>query len=85
MHRGQTTAELESEQVQRRLRQIRPPYFVKVDDGFNSLGLSNNCVAHSLKELQQVSADLLREYGPVLIQRFVGGRGISHNLPPSLK
>jgi len=53
---------------------LEPPLFVKVDDGYNSLGLSNACVLDDAQAMFSKAQEMITLYGPILIQRFIGGR-----------
>jgi hypothetical protein len=52
------------------------PLFIKVDDGFNSLGLSNASVIHSMDDLMQEGGEMISKYGPILVQPYISGRGL---------
>ena len=41
------------------------------------LGLSNACVLQTMEDLKSKATEMLSLYGPVIIQRFIGGRGAS--------
>jgi hypothetical protein len=72
--------------VQETLGGWKRPYFIKVDDGYNSLGalpslmrlilgLNNSCVLGSVEEVVQKAREMISLYGPIVIQRFIRGRG----------
>ncbi len=44
--RVENMKQFESERVMRKLKEIRKPFFIKVDDGYNSLGKNQQMISN---------------------------------------
>ncbi|KAJ1505516.1 hypothetical protein HMI56_001089 [Coelomomyces lativittatus] len=64
------------------LRQIKAPLFVKVDDGMDSEGLFQDCVAQTPEMALVTAKKLIHEFGPVNIQSYLPGREFTVALTP---
>lgn len=60
--------------IKDQIKNLGSPYFIKVDDGYNSLGLNDSCVTDSVDKIIEKAKEMISQYGPVLIQHFLGGR-----------
>lgn len=65
------------------ISKINPPFFVKVDEGYNSLGTGNDCVLHSVPDCINKASQMVKDYGPVVIQPFLSGREFTIAVSPS--
>jgi len=50
------------------------PLFVKPAKAGDSLGVDEHSLVHNISELQQKCADILDEYGPLLVEEYIAGR-----------
>lgn len=50
------------------------PVIVKVDRGYDSLGLSASSVCHDADSLATRALETIRDHGPIVVQKFVAGR-----------
>lgn len=50
------------------------PVIVKVDRGYDSVGLSASSVCHDAESLRTRALETMREHGPIVVQKFVAGR-----------
>ncbi len=50
------------------------PVIVKVDRGYDSVGLSASSVCHDADSLSTRARETMREHGPIVVQSFVAGR-----------
>ena len=66
--------QLESSQVKAKIAKLKKPYFMKVDSGYNSLGLSDSCVTRDIDSLMAKAREMISSYGSILIQPFISGR-----------
>lgn len=60
--------------LEEEIEKMGAPYFVKVDAGYDSLGLSSACIQNTVSGILDQAKLLLDEYGPVVVQHYVGGR-----------
>jgi len=67
-------SELRDPNIKERIRALGSPIFMKVDAGFDSLGLTEECIQKTPEAALEVCERLFHKYGPVVMQRFVGGR-----------
>ncbi len=55
-------------------RHLRYPLFVKPDKAGDSLGIDQASLVHTKEELIHKCADIIEEYGPLLIEEYIDGR-----------
>jgi D-alanine-D-alanine ligase len=48
--------------------------FIKVDDGFDSTGLSSSNVISNLDQVKESCRPMIRAHGPIVLQRYLSGR-----------
>ncbi|KAL7753034.1 hypothetical protein RI367_001485 [Sorochytrium milnesiophthora] len=81
--RIETIEQLKSDEVMEKLQRLPKPVFIKVDDGFNSEGLSERCIVPTMEEVTATVGDFLAAYGPVTVQPFLNGREFTVAVSPA--
>lgn len=64
----------ELKDIQEAARVLKFPLFVKPSKAGDSLGVDEHSLVHNISELQQKCADILDEYGPLLVEEYIAGR-----------
>ncbi|KAI9143229.1 hypothetical protein BKA69DRAFT_1063013 [Paraphysoderma sedebokerense] len=66
--------QLDDPEVIEKINKLRKRFFIKVDDGFNSMGTGNQCVLDSIEDCLERARQMVSDFGPVMIQHFLSGR-----------
>jgi D-alanine-D-alanine ligase len=64
----------ELKDVEEAVQHLRFPLFVKPAKAGDSLGVDEHSLVHNKIELQQKCISILEEYGPLLVEEYIGGR-----------
>jgi len=62
------------EVIEKACAHLQFPLFVKPDKAGDSLGIDEHSLVHNLGELKQKCAEILEEYGPLLVEEYIEGR-----------
>ncbi len=62
------------EGIEKACAHLKFPLFVKPDKAGDSLGIDQHSLVHNINELKQKCAEIIEEYGPLLVEEYIGGR-----------
>ena len=70
-----TFALIESvDSIEKECGHLQYPLFVKPDKAGDSLGVDENSLVHNKEELVNKATSIIDEYGPLLVEEYIGGR-----------
>ncbi|MGB4848669.1 MAG: SET domain-containing protein-lysine N-methyltransferase [Saprospiraceae bacterium] len=62
------------EDIEKDCRHLRYPLFVKPDKAGDSLGIDQESLVYTKEDLIHKCADIIEEYGPLLVEEYIDGR-----------
>ena len=60
--------------IEKECGHLQYPLFVKPDKAGDSLGVDENSLVHNKEELVNKATSIIDEYGPLLVEEYIGGR-----------
>lgn len=61
-------------EIEQACQHLRFPLFVKPEKAGDSLGVDEHSLVNNKEELQQKVAEIIEEYGPLLVEEYIAGR-----------